>query len=321
MNLIGPVPIPSIYDQCHHNNWPAGPYEFHDANDYNEYFNPAIVEWRDRDWLLVRRRVGPPGLPGHNTIEAWKLKHNRPDTRHRLDIPALDPGSSAEDPRAFIRGNSLILMFCNFLPVQEPGSNSTGFASQAMTGISPTMIVEAPVRIAFGFNAASRDKNTGHEKNWTGFEYDGKIHISYSFEGRHIVVATTALKPIKIHYGKTPIWDYGTIRGGSCPVLHGDLYWTFVHSSLRWYCGKRRYFMGALAFEPKPPFNVVRMTSKPLLIASDRDRRNQWAPPCIWPGGAIMRDGQWLVSLGINDRACGWVQIPHKDLLNRCYVC
>lgn len=312
MLFIGPQSVPSILDQT---PWPCGFYHFRDAMPENEYFNPSIVTWRDRDYLIVRRREGPIGKPGRNTLEAWLLKHNEPARRHRIAIPVIHPQESHEDPRAFVRGETIIVSCCNFVP-------GDGFAHQCMFGLYPDFKAEIPLRLKFGHNGEQRGLNTGHEKNWSPFLHDGCIHISYSFNDlRHVVLKTKGGKPACITYGIAPRWEYGALRGGTPPVRVGDLYWTFFHSSVHWYCGKRQYFMGALAFETAAPFHVRRMTAKPLLVASDRDHRQQHAPPCVFPGGALFRDNHWHVVLGVNDNSCAWIRIPGEELERRCYVC
>lgn len=312
MLLIGPQPTPSILDQT---PWPCGFYRFRDAEPENEYFNPSIVTWRDRDYLIVRRRQGAVGKPGRNTLEAWLLKHNQPVRRHRIVITTHHPEEAHEDPRAFMRGDTIIISCCNFVP-------GDGFAHQCMFGLYHDFRAEIPLRLKFGQNGETRQANTGHEKNWSPFLHDGCIHISYALhEHRHVVFKTRGGKPMEITYGVAPHWDWGALRGGTPPVRVKDLYWTFFHSATHWYCEKRKYYIGALAFEANAPFHVHRMSCQPLLAGSERDFRQQHAPPCVFPGGALFRNGQWHVVLGVNDNACAWIRIPHADLERRCYVC
>ena len=70
--------------------------------------------------------------------------------------------------------------------------------------------------------------------------------------------------------------------------------------------------MGAYAFNDR--FEIVRMTVEPLLAGSDRDLRLLNGPLVIFPGGAIVNNGKWLVVFGVNDEQSGWIEIPHLDL-------
>ena len=112
-------------------------------------------------------------------------------------------------------------------------------------------------------------------------------------------------------------WIFGEPRGGTPPVLIGSEYWSFFHSSLPW-AGKgklRHYHMGVYAFEAKPPFRITRMTSRPILSGSHRDVLAEKKPLVVFPCGAIIKDGEWTVSLGVNDLASAWIEIPHEQLL------
>src|SRR6266404_557243 len=104
------------------------------------------------------------------------------------------------------------------------------------------------------------------------------------------------------------------IRGGSPPVMAEGEYWTFFHSSMPWVPGKRRYFMGAYAFEPHAPFRVTKITGGPLLVGNYRDPWKEGVPLVVFPGGAIYHDGKWFVTLGLNDLKCAWIEIPHDAL-------
>lgn len=315
MRLIGPKPVAPIHEQAIDHGWDFAYFSFPDYNLENEYFNPSLVRWLQQDWLLVRRRRGPVGAPGCNTLEAWSLDGMQPRQRHPLNIPINNPDESIEDPRAIVRGENLIVSFCTYVHGKH------GYAHQAMTGVRPGFVIEQPIHIEFGGNRGMQEQNTWHEKNWCPFLHDGQLHISYSLDGgKHIVCATRGGRVVNVHYGKAPAWAWGMPRGGTPPVLYAGHYWTFFHSATEWYLGKRRYHMGVLAFEVKPPFNVTRMARFPLLSGSERNFRNSHAPPCVWPGGAIMRDSIWTVALGINDTTAGYTSIPHADVERSVYV-
>jgi predicted GH43/DUF377 family glycosyl hydrolase len=113
--------------------------------------------------------------------------------------------------------------------------------------------------------------------------------------------------------GKSLTWEYGQIRGGTPPVKVGDRYYTFFHSRLDH--GRSKYFMGAMAFEAKPPFYPVAMTKKPLLAATNKEPSLSWAPLVVFPCGALFRNQTWTVSLGVNDLNCALVDYAHDVLL------
>jgi len=38
-------------------------------------------------------------------------------------------------------------------------------------------------------------------------------------------------------------------------------------------------------------------------------------PLVVFPCGAILRNGEWLVTLGVNDCESAWIKIPHERLM------
>jgi predicted GH43/DUF377 family glycosyl hydrolase len=111
------------------------------------------------------------------------------------------------------------------------------------------------------------------------------------------------------------LWNCGEPRGGTTPIRVGNLYYSFFHSSLPNEKFRRRYYMGAYCFRAEPPFEIVAMTGEPLLGASEHDPRNEGAPLCVFPNGSKFDGKNWMVTMGVNDFKCGFLKIPHDDLV------
>jgi predicted GH43/DUF377 family glycosyl hydrolase len=75
--------------------------------------------------------------------------------------------------------------------------------------------------------------------------------------------------------------------------------------------------MGAFAFEAKPPFAVTRITPEPLLAGSEDDLRTLGGPLCVFPCASVLRGDSFLVTLGVNDQSCAWIEIPVADLIEK----
>jgi predicted GH43/DUF377 family glycosyl hydrolase len=73
--------------------------------------------------------------------------------------------------------------------------------------------------------------------------------------------------------------------------------------------------MGVYAFQSQPPYRITRMSSMPLLSGSKQDKWFEGKPLVVFPNGAVIKDGLWTVVFGVNDLQCGWIDIPHADLL------
>ncbi len=308
--FVYPKELPSITEQS---KWETGFYRFRDEGEgfksQVEYFNCGIVNWRGDDWLITRRRAEQSGPPGRNTIVAWKLVDNQPQRDYPVLIRPVFSGENWEDPRITVVDGKLLLSWCNF--------RWNSLAHQCVGYLTDRWFVPYVVRPEYGRNGSHLLGNSGHEKNWTWFQHDGIPHLLYSTVP-HMVCETRGFQVSREHstLGSGYMWSkWGEMRGGSPPVRIGDEYWCFFHSSSKWVPPRRRYHMGAYAFEAKPPFKVTRISKKPILSGSEADRRNPGAPVVVFPCGSLLRNGEWLVVGGSNDCQCFWTRIPHEELL------
>jgi predicted GH43/DUF377 family glycosyl hydrolase len=69
--------------------------------------------------------------------------------------------------------------------------------------------------------------------------------------------------------------------------------------------------MGYYKFEACPPFKIVEMSEEPILCGNGKNERvlPKLSPIVIFPCGAIERDGQFIVSYGVNDEKTGIIKI------------
>lgn len=298
-------PAPSILEQT---RWEADFYPFPPRFKV-QYFNPGLVDWKGTRFLVARRRKFMVH-PGRNDIVLWRLNGNTPIYEYPIKFYNARAEEHWEDPRAIIFNERLFVSYSNFF---TRGSQ----VHQAIAAVNPRMQAEVfhPV---YGMNGRTIKANTGHEKNWLWFEHGGELHFIYSTQP-HVTVRTKAAMPQFAYETAGFDWSYGLPRGGSPPVYveEDNLFWSFFHSSLDIHPKhppRRRYYMGAYAFEPWPPFRPVVATRRPLLTGSEKDRREPSAPLCVFPCGALLDDGTWTVTLGVNDCSCAWIKIPHEDL-------
>ena len=70
------------------------------------------------------------------------------------------------------------------------------------------------------------------------------------------------------------------------------------------------------------PDDVVRVSRKPILYGSEIDDLKveqrkacvHWKANVVFPGGAVARDGYWLLSVGVNDSACVIAKVKPETL-------
>jgi len=315
--------IPAFQDQV---PWESGVFDLPYGEDNRLYFNPTVVDINGTRWLIVRNcQIDPHRPPPYNSfskLTRYELNDTAVNHATKTDIP-LPLGRTKleqwEDPRIFNTGRKLWLTCTNFIQGKT-------YAHQTMAIMDLTWNIMGINHPRYGENGHDIWANKGHEKNWTWFMHDGEPHLIYNIEPHTVLKCDSAASPV--HKYETTIdrdiWFYGQRRGGSNPVRIGNEYFAFFHSSTPWWNGRRRYYMGAYAFEAEPPFRITRSTTIPLMYGSLHNRRILEFPLVIFPGGSLYDEAkqEHFVVFGVNDFESGWVKIPHQDLLDlmRVYV-
>lgn len=310
---------PNLQEQARLKGWRSAIFDFGKANSGDvDHFNPGLVRRPDGLWLLVRRSEIVAGMPyGRNGIWACKLEEPalKPLGGPLLVFPDSKSDEQFEDPRAVYWNNQVWVGVVNF----------TWFADMSWTGAhqmlgifrddaewTPIARRDPPVETNKG-SAGFTDGH--HQKNWTWFFLDGKLHLLYHSDPWKVIEFGSHWDEQTHHGGEGVRWKYGQVRGGTPPIKVGDLFYTFFHSSMPWRGRYRRYYAGCLAFEAKPPFKPVLWTQEPLLIGSQNNKWHQHKPLVVFPCGAIYENNRWLVTYGSNDLEAGWVEIPHEDIV------
>jgi beta-1,4-mannooligosaccharide phosphorylase len=293
---------PSIVKQTH---WPVR--ILNELPKDAEYFNPSLVDRPDGRWLIARKSKHM------NSIMAFRLQGDRVVGQGvAVPIAARQDGEHFEDPRAFWHLGRIWLSCCNFMW----GPVYTG-AHQVLCEIGMDWRMIRRYDVVYGGNGNHVGGNHRWEKNWLWFFHDGVPHMIYTTLP-HVVVQFDEKFNARQQYSTMPkriSWPWGEPRGGTPPVRIGDEYWTFFHSSSDWkQMVSRRYHMGCYTFSAKPPFAMKRYTQMPILSGSQYDRFAHPKPLVVFPCGAILKNGVWQISLGVNDLDCALMEIPHSEL-------
>lgn len=281
-----------------------------------DFFNSGLVNAWGRDWLLTRRSEYDPEIwLGRNQIWAFGLTDLAPQVGYPLKPKALLGGEHWEDGRGYFHDNHVWISACNF--VWYPKDNMWTGAHIAVAKFNKNWKCVERFDPVYGNNLDRVSGKMGHEKNWLWFIHEGEWHMIYKASPHAVVVFDEKLKYVRETASEWPSsgWPYGEIRGGCPPVLVDGKYWTFFHSSIPMGANlKRRYFMGVYCFEAKPPFRVTGFTPKPLLTGSKHDRWAVGKPCCVFPVGSIFRNGEWIISGGVNDFDTFIARIPHGEI-------
>ena len=307
--------VPKLSDQV---DWEVGKIVLPEETG-TYYFNPAIIQEPDGRILLFARRCRNKREKDEdvylekNDIVCFELtKDLRATKKALLQLTSHFPNEQFEDPRVVRFGDKYGLSCCTFVPFKS-------YAHQAMFLLDKQFLNVGRFDPVYGNNYAQAMVNDGHEKNWLYFVHDNAPHVVYS-ANPHVVVRLNGRLEKEQEYVTNefnPLWKFGEVRGGSNPILADGLYWTFFHSSLPWINKKRRYYMGAYAFEAKAPFRIVRMTTMPILTGTNQEDWWPGLPAVVFPCGAFFDSAknQFVISYGINDVDCGYMRLPLSDLL------
>ena len=319
---------PSITKQT---KWPCAFFNFGKAQSKEIcYFNPSLVERPDGLWLIVRRARNERSVRiGYNDLMAFSLSGNyTPQYGVTMRFQKCFEKEHYEDPRAIYHNGITYISACNFVVLND-GRMWTG-AHQVLNVINrmdtkSTWQVSKRIDPIYGYNGGAIGRDKGAEKNWLWFFHNDELFLEYQASPHIVTRFSLDGKALEEYKTENPFnWEYGIIRGGTPPVLinnNGNEYLTFFHSRLPDDYYRARYYMGAYTFESKPPFKITRMTREPLLAGSRDDIWGKDKPLVVFPCGSRLKDGKWLVTLGVNDLASSWIEIPHNDLENLLYKC
>lgn len=160
----------------------------------------------------------------------------------------------------------------------------------------------------------------GTEKNWVFFSDKDKLYCIYQHAPEQLVLEIERDIVINEYRTVSPVCPFGLPRGGTQPIPHGDGRWLrFFHVQENKFNDRTRikYHMGALVMESKPPFQIKKVSQKPILSGNEQYFPNWkfWKWNVAIPYGAIKDEDGWLCSVGINDSVCGVLRFEKKDLM------
>lgn len=164
------------------------------------------------------------------------------------------------------------------------------------------------------------------QKNWTPFEWNKKLLISYTMNPHEILYAnlqTGSCYPYCTTEGSFN-WDLGPLRGGVPPQIVDGEFLSFFHSSLITSSDVSQgrdlyhYFMGAYTFSPTPPFEITRISALPI-IAKDFYTQSEYIKRVIFPGGFVVADPYIYLAYGKDDYEI-WIATLDKEELKKALL-
>lgn len=264
------------------------------ANNADFGYNPSAVEWNGR--IYTSYRAHHPR--SHKTYLLVDGK--------RVEPPEACKDMSMEDARLFIRKGALHASYVvSNIPLQ-PATCVIAYG-ELVEGDKAWTIKNHTVPKMAGNNF------TGLNKNWVLFENAGKLYAIYSSEPEHKVIELDGDKVGNALLSDAPKWRWGSVRGG-CMIPHGETYLRFFHS--RTDKPTPRYYIGAMIMANRPPFNILKVGSEPILTGSEWEKREafHFKPNVVFPLGVVKHGSDFLLSVGVNDSDCAMVRLKEGDL-------
>lgn len=269
------------------------------------WFNCSFIKFNDKTYFVYRMEAKPFCVNIRLGI-CLMDKNYQPikDTNVLLNLHSNLKGYAinyhVEDPRLFVYQNQLYLSYCDGYQM-----------AQALIDPETLQAIESYY--------IKKPDPARTEKNWTFFEYDNRLLSVYDTQKQEIF-EMNGRDWKKKSSAQFPEWKYGYARGGTPPILVGDEYISFFHSSILVRLkgnNVKQYYMGCYAFESKPPFKVTRMSKEPIiageLVSNSIPRLNNGIF-VVFPSGVIRNEDSYDVSFGYNDLECRVVNVTDKFL-------
>ena len=245
------------------------------------HFNGSHIYFQGKRLFASRFRWAGSRIFLHELGHDWQPISSR-DLQVQGSIYA---GWGAEDPRLFVHGGKLHVAVTNYEPQR------TGATSQAVVRLNDKLEVEDVRTLQYA-------KRTAWEKNWAFFEHEQKLLCVYSIQP-HVVLEVNGADAKNIANVAHRFRILGAeMRGGAPPVRVGDEYYHWFHTA-RAGVGNRQYGLGLYTFTADGDF-APRRAIPTLIFEPEKPRNLDRA--VVFPGGAVLKDGQWEVSCGWHDQ-------------------
>lgn len=250
-----------------------------------DHYNCSVLEFGGRTLLASRL-----GFTGAKTALHELGSDYQPIWSKELDVRMPGGMIGAEDPRLFVHQDKLHVAITGYMAATGPC-----ITSQLVARLNDRFAVEEVWEPKYA-------KRNTWEKNWMPFSHDGEIHFIYSV-APHVVLRASGKNAVEVARTSHDFaWPKVTMRGGAGPVRMGGEYYAWFHSFQTDKRGCAVYGMGLYTFAATPPFQLVRKINR-VLFRTD-ERIDGWNKLVVFPCGALLRDGKWIISYGHQDREC-----------------
>ena len=291
--------------------------------EYPDAFNPCIVRWNGR--LLMTFRSRDFSTQQANIVGlTWLDEDFSPvGSPYLLQLEEKEDHGYIQDPRIIVVKDVLYLAYSD-LWEEEHTQLKKRKMFVAEIDYDGVRFLAKNREVFLDFEG---DVHNKFEKNWVPFDYQGQLLLAYSLSPHKIFYPLFREK--KCHTlawsENYHFWNWGILRGGTPALLMEEGYLAFFHSSKVMKTlqseekGMYHYVMGAYLFEPHPPFNIQKMSPKPIISKKFYNGKTHptWKPlRVIFPCGFVYDEEFIWVSYGRQDYESWIVKFDRKALLD-----
>lgn len=275
-------------------------------HDGRRAFNATLCEFDGQFWMAYR--VSHHDKPDRIWIARMDRATHRPVWSLPLEVPLAD-GWGAEDPRLFVHNDRLHVAWTAADYAATPWKATMFYG--AIEFREGKIHVPKSYQPRYGLNLRNQ-----REKNWQFFSLGGCLFAQYMASPQR-VIQLDGDKVIGEWKSDGFCWRYGRPSGGTPPIRteRGTML-TFFHAFVPHTTRQRLYNFGVMEFEPVAPFKIVRVSTKPIMIAHEEwpTTTDHWSPLVVFPGGAIPHGDGYLVAAGINDTGIRLFELTADDM-------
>ena len=294
--------------------------------DYPDAFNPSLIQFKQGFLLVFRYSPDRWTRCWLSYIGVVRLnKELNPIGKPQLlSTRSIDSKtfSQSEDARIFSCNGKLYLTYNDNLDVCPTTWNDKREIFIAELNCEGDRFsLSQPLRLFH-----EQKKGQWQQKNWMPFEWDQKLLFTYTINPHEVIFSNLYNGACYSCYETSPSihWEFGTLRGGTPPVLVDGEFLSFFHSCTKlsshassnlvlWH-----YFMGAYTFSAEPPFKLTKISPAP--IVADHFYTNSFNEKCvIFPGGCVVVDSKIYVAYGKNDCEM-WIATLDKEELKKSLI-
>lgn len=276
---------------------------------YPGAYNPSLMRYGDGYLLTFRYLPNRSDFPWLSYIGIVRLNESfeQASPTQLLDTRFSNKctPSQSEDARIFTCGGKIYVVYNDNMDFIFPSiwDRRDMYIAEIFEADNQFIITD-PVKLVH----KTKYPYVRWQKNWSPFDWNGSLFFIYSINPHEIIYPNlqTGVCQVYSETLKTIDWNFGVLRGSTPAQLVDGEYLTFFHSAkvTASPCSDNKeiwhYYMGAYTFSSEPPFEITKMSLKPIDAPSFYTYSN-YDKRVIYPGGYVIEGSNLYIAYGKDD--------------------